>query len=62
MPISSVMELPMHELNMWACVFMEEHRELHPESTDEELEEEFSPARAFALIGGDVVGKNDGNS
>lgn len=53
MPISQVMDMPVHELNLWAAVFKAEYMELHP---DEREEADIMPSKAYALLGGDIKG------
>lgn len=58
MPISQVMDMPVHELNLWAAVFKAEYMELHPDEREEadSIEAEIMPSKAFALLGGEIKG------
>jgi hypothetical protein len=52
------MELPVHELNLWAAVFRAEYMELHPDEREEadSIEADIMPSKAYALLGGDIKG------
>lgn len=54
MPISQVMDMPVHELNLWAAVFRAEYMELHPDEREEadSIEADIMPSKAYALLGG----------
>lgn len=58
MPISQVMDMPVHELNLWAAVFKAEYMELHPDEREEadSIEADIMPSKAFALLGGEIKG------
>lgn len=58
MPISQVMDMPVHELNLWAAVFRAEYMELHPDEREEadSIEADIMPSKAFALLGGEIKG------
>lgn len=58
MPISQVMDMPVHELNLWAAVFRAEYMELHPDEREEadSIEADIMPSKAYALLGGDIKG------
>jgi hypothetical protein len=52
------MELPAHELNLWAEVFRQEYLASHPDEKEEMdcIEKDIMPSQAFAMLGGDVKG------
>ena len=58
MPISQVMDMTVHELNLWAAVFKAEYMELHPDEREEadSIEADIMPSKAFALLGGEIKG------
>lgn len=58
MPISQVMDMPVHELNLWAAVFRAEYMELHPDEREEadSIEADIMASKAFALLGGEIKG------
>jgi len=56
LPISVVMEFPVHELNLWAEVYKTEYYDAHPEEREEmqSQESDIMTSKVLALIGGDV--------
>lgn len=56
MPISCVLSLPVHELNMWAEFFKAEYYDAHPDERAEKdcQEQDMMSYQAYALLGGDV--------
>ena len=54
LPITTVLQLPAREMNIWAAVFAEEAREGGGHETAEESEDDMTGAEAFRLMGGDI--------